>query len=119
MEPVASNYVITVNDKSVRSISTNWDSQPYFVFADADKLLGHELADAAYAAIKKLAADGHCAYGRCHLAAIWPDGVRIMPDGRVSTLGDKDRMQIFSIVLRRIMKIGLNNYNQVVRIERV
>jgi len=107
------SYKISVNGKEVRKISRHWDTQGYFSITAMNACTGSEIANSAFNALNKLAADGYSSHNKCHRAAIWPDGVKTLPNGTIEPLDTKERMAIFTVVLRRIMKMGLSNYHAV------
>lgn len=111
------NYQISANGKQLLRLSSHWDGLiGYFSITAMDARTGAEIANEAFNALDSLASAGHSAHGRCHRAAIWPDGVKTMSDGSIVPLDSVDRLAIFTVVLRRIMKMGLSNYHSVFKV---
>lgn len=100
---------IVVNGCVTKYVSDHWND--IWDVRTFHEKTGREVAKYAYDTLDSLAASGYCAHGECHLAHIWPDGVKYTAQGDIRPMEKKERMIIFSIILRDLITIGLSNYN--------
>jgi len=111
-------YKVTVGERGNKNISVYWDDLVHiYNVRSMHGKTGREVAADAWLALDWLALNGHAAYNGRHQAARWPDGVKTLPGGNVIPLDHGERLDVMTVLLRGIMKMGHANYTGVFKVE--